>query len=128
MDYKIDCKNKARKFFMLALMPSILSQLGLTNSKHNVYITVEKMTEDGGTQFVGTGYVVSLNTGRSVMETAVTLCHELVHVKQMISGKLSQDGKWCGRDYSGVAYLGQPWELQAMAQEQIIFRRAFETL
>lgn len=113
---------------MIALMPSLLKQLGLANSKHNVYISVEKIAEDGGTQFVGSGYVITLNIGRSVMDTAVTLCHELVHVKQMIAGKLKDGNIWCGKDYTGKPYMDQPWELQAFSRQEILFRRAFETI
>ena len=134
MDYQITCKNKARKLFLLALMPSILAQLGLTHRPGNVYVVVEKTTEEGETHTAGAGcYVVLLNTGRSVVDTAVTLCHEMVHVKQFLTGKLNckknMGSTWCGKRYSrSTSYMDQPWELQAFREQEVIFRRAFDTL
>lgn len=128
MEYEINCKNKPRKYFMLALMPHILKQLNLQNSKANIYIVVEKMENDGLAINVGTGYVIALNIGRSVMDTAVTLCHELVHIKQMITGKLGNDNSWCGKPCAHLPYMKQPWELQAFAKQEILFRNAFEKI
>lgn len=127
MDIKIDCKDKARKFFILALLPSILEQLNLTNCNKSLYIVVEKQQEEAQAADTGFGYVVSINTGLDVKTVATALCHELVHVKQMATGKL-KGNHWCGKDYSGAEYMDLPWEIQAFAKQEILYRRAFATL
>jgi hypothetical protein len=127
MEIKIDCKDKARKFFIAALLPSILAQLKLTHCNKSLYIVVEKQEEEALAIDTGFGYVVSINTGLDVKTVATALCHEMVHVKQMITGKL-QGNHWCGKDHSKTDYLSLPWEVQAFAQQEIIYRRAFATL
>ena len=49
-------------------------------------------------------------------QTAVRFCHE---VPNMLRWK----GKFYGR---GVAYLQQPWEIDAFAKQELIFRRAID--
>jgi hypothetical protein len=58
------------------------------------------------------------------------LAHELVHVRQLAKGvlKITPRGRtWQGRFYSKkTPYLQQPWEIQAFAQQEIVFRRAID--
>lgn len=67
---------------------------------------------------------------RSMMNLGITLGHEMTHVKQLASGILVE-GKnhytWCGKRYKkNTPYLDQPWELQAYAKQEVLFRRAIE--
>ena len=57
-----------------------------------------------------------------------TLAHEMVHVRQLAKGLLrAKNGKkwWRGKLYSNrVKYTDMPWEQDALARQEIIFRRA----
>jgi hypothetical protein len=59
----------------------------------------------------------------------VTLAHELTHVAQFAKGILqitAKGLKWKGQLHSKTQYLDQPWEIQAYARQEIVFRRAIE--
>lgn len=133
MEIKIDCDNAEHRFFMLALMPHILEQLKLTNCNKVLYIVVEKQESEAefadvaGAMDTGFGYVVTLSSELHVKDLAVTLCHEMVHVKQMITGKL-KGNRWCGVDHSTTPYEYQPWEVQAFQMQELIYLRAFTKL
>ena len=64
-----------------------------------------------------------------------TLCHEMVHIMQWVRGllkdkmypkKLGYRVLWKGKSYKGVPYSKQPWERQAHAMENKLFKK-FET-
>ena len=64
-----------------------------------------------------------------------TVCHEMVHVMQWVKGllkdrvyprKLGYRILWKGKSYKGVPYSKQPWEIQAHAMENKLFKK-FET-
>lgn len=139
MEFDVDASNiKARKF-IAHIMPSIIDQLGLTNSRRAVLVKVTKDIPDGleGSALnieVADCYLVLLRaparyTMKSVVALATTLAHEMVHVRQLAKGMLryaNNDTKyWMGKRYTKkVAYLDQPWELDAMARQEIVVRRA----
>jgi predicted metal-dependent phosphotriesterase family hydrolase len=63
-------------------------------------------------------------------DLGLTLAHEMVHVRQMSKGILqivNGINYWCGKRYTKkTKYLEQPWELDAFARQEIIFRKAIE--
>jgi hypothetical protein len=71
-----------------------------------------------------------LKPKRNRLELGVTLAHELVHVRQLAKGilKITPRGKkWRGKFYSrSTPYLDQPWEQEAFARQEIVFRRAID--
>ena len=141
MEYKIEAGNKGCGKFLTTLMPSILEQLKLINSKRAVLV---KVTDDIPSGMTGATYDIAVAdcylilikkpkrlSKTKLIEMAVTLSHEMVHVKQLAKGQMKYRNKgariWMGKRYSAkVPYLDQPWELQALAQQEIITRRAFE--
>jgi hypothetical protein len=69
-------------------------------------------------------YLISINSKNGLKEQLSTLAHECVHLKQYVLGELSQrmdfSGRrvshirtWKGREYRRIAYLKQPWEIEA---------------
>lgn len=55
------------------------------------------------------------------------IAHEMVHVQQLISGRLvhrqSKRGSrflWKGEDLTHLAYHRRPWELEAMSKEMVL--------
>jgi hypothetical protein len=109
----------------------MIKQLKLENSRKSVLVIVEETDRLGATIAIDPidSYLIILKP-QSLMSLGTTLGHEMTHVKQMATGLL-REGKnhtmWCGKRYKkNTPYLEQPWELQAFAKQEILFRRAIE--
>ena len=135
MEFKIEATKRTRKFIE-AILPSMISQLKLENSKKVVVIRVANECgegNDGITVNIGfdIGYVVVLRPRRNLKDLGLTLAHEMVHVKQMAKGTLKTRNTgsyiWAGKRYSKkTEYLSMPWEIEAFSKQELILRRAFE--
>ena len=140
MEYAVEGSANARKY-LNALMPSMIKQLGLENSSKAVLVKVsDECPGEGFTIDVefADAYLVMIKPRRlsgckvtvGHKELALTLAHELVHVKQMAKGQLKpvKNGHtWMGKRYSNkTAYLSLPWEVEAFSRQEIIMRRALE--
>jgi hypothetical protein len=131
MQYVVEAKNVEHKKWVEALLPSMIKQLGLTNSRKTVLITVEKCEGLGATYPLDPvdSYVVAISPGK-LKDIGLTLAHEMVHVRQMAKGILkTHNGTsfWKGKKYTKrTKYLDQPWEQDAFARQEIVFRRAIE--
>ena len=132
MEYYIEAGPKAKKFIE-SLLPSMFSQLKLTRSRKLLHIKLDNDIDNAGECIPFDGlntYLIVLKPKRDLYALGVTLAHELTHVAQFAKGvlKVAPKGKiWNGKFYGrGVAYLQQPWEVQAFAKQEIIFRRAID--
>jgi hypothetical protein len=131
MEYVVESKNLKHKKWIEALLPSMIKQLGLVNSRKTVLITVESCEDQGATYPLDLidSYVVVIKPG-TLKDIGITLAHEMAHVRQMAKGILRiVDGKnfWKGKRYTKrTKYLDQPWEQDAFARQEIVFRRAIE--
>jgi hypothetical protein len=132
MEHYIEAGPKTKKFIE-SLLPSMLSQLKLTRSRKFLHIKIDKDLENSGECIPLNGlntYLVVLKPKRDLCNLGITLAHELTHVAQFAKGTLqvAPKGKiWNGKFYGRrVAYLQQPWEIQAFAKQEIIFRRAID--
>lgn len=133
MELHVEAGPKTKRYIE-ALVPSMLTQLGLDKNRKLLMIKMDSELEEMGTTIPMTGidtYLVVLKPTRNLYALGVTLAHELVHVRQMAKGilQIMPKGrrKWKGKSYGrDVAYLQQPWELDAFARQEIVFRRAIE--
>jgi hypothetical protein len=132
MEYHIEAGAKTRRYIE-AVLPSMLAQLGLNRSRKLLMIKVDPELEELGTTVPLAGIdtmLVVLKPNRNWANLGVTLAHELTHVAQFAKGHLKPTPKgrlWRGKFYSNKhPYLEQPWEIQAFAQQELIFRRAIE--
>jgi hypothetical protein len=132
MEFHVEAGPKTRRFIE-AVLPSMLTQLGLNSSRKFLMIKVDRELTDHGTTVPITGIdtvLVVLKPKRNRLELGVTLAHELVHVRQLAKGilKITPRGKkWRGKFYSRrTPYLDQPWEQEAFARQEIVFRRAID--
>jgi hypothetical protein len=132
MEYHVTAGRKTKRFIE-SLLPSMLTQLKLVNSRQHLQIIVDRDNEHSGQTIPLKGVdtiLVVLTPTRNLVELGVTLAHELVHVAQFAKGTLTLTPKgkrWRGRFYgSSVAYLQQPWEIDAFSKQELIFRRAIE--
>ena len=132
MEFVVKTRSKKTKKFINTIMPSLIKQLGLTNSRKFVLIEICRLDGDKGltTPLPGLdSYVIALHPAKWE-ELGVTLAHEMVHVKQLAKGTLKACGGtkwWCGKKYGkGTKYLDMPWEIDAFARQELLFRRALE--
>lgn len=134
MEFKVE-GSKRNKKFVEALLPSMLNQLNLENSKRVLLIRVadECGENQGATMDLGKnlGIVVIVKPRKNLKDVGLTLAHEMVHVKQLAKGTLKtrKTGTyiWAGKRYSKkTEYLNMPWEIEAFSRQELILRRAFE--
>jgi hypothetical protein len=141
MEYLVEATNPKVSQFLNSLMPSMIGQLGLSRSRRAVLIKVTDEIEEGmqGATLnidIADCYLVLIKrpkrlTKASLLEMGTTLAHEMVHVRQLAKGQMkflpNQNRIWMGKRYSNrTHYLEQPWELDAFARQEIVFRKAIE--
>ena len=141
MEHLVEATNPNVSKFLYSLMPSMITQLGLTRSRRAVLIKVTDEIEEGmqGATLnieIADCYLVLIKqpkrvTKASLLEMGTTLAHEMVHVRQLAKGQMkflpNQARIWMGKRYNKrTHYLDQPWELDAFARQEIVFRKAIE--
>ena len=141
MEYAVEAGNLKCRKFLASVMPSMITQLGLDNSKKAVLVKVTDDVEPGmhgATLYIEVAecYLVLLRkpkrlTADALINMSTTLAHEMVHVRQLAKGQMkfakNQSRIWMGKLYTKkTKYLDQPWELDAFARQEIIARRAIE--
>jgi len=141
MEYLVEATTLNVSKFLDSLMPSMIEQLGLARSRRAVLVKVTDEIEDGmqGATLnieIADCYLVLIKqpkriTKASLLEMGTTLAHEMVHVRQLAKGQMkflpNQSRIWMGKRYSKKThYLDQPWELDAFARQEIVFRKAIE--
>jgi hypothetical protein len=137
MEYLVKAKNEHARKFINSLMPSMIDQLGLTRSRRAVLVKVTDEIDEGmqGATLdirVADCYLVLIKkpkrvTKAKLLDMGTTLAHEMVHVRQLAKGQMkflpNQARVWMGKRYSKKThYLDQPWELDAFARQEILFR------
>ena len=132
MEYHVEAGAKTRQYIE-SVLPSMMAQLGLDRSRKLLVIKVDQDLDHQGTTIPLTGidtFLVVLKPTKNWVNLGVTLAHELTHVAQFAKGLLKPTAKgrtWKGKFYKADhPYLDQPWEIQAFARQEIIFRRAIE--
>jgi hypothetical protein len=141
MEYLVESSNLKSRKFLDALMPSMIDQLALTNSRRAVLVSITNDLEDGmegatmNMEFADC-YLLLIKqpkrmTKATLLNMAGTLAHEMVHVRQLAKGMMkfgtNQSRIWMGKRYTKkTKYLDQPWELDAFAKQEIILRRAID--
>jgi hypothetical protein len=132
MEYHIEAGPKTRRYIE-SMLPSMMAQLGLSRSRRLLMIKVDQDLKVLGTTVPMVGidtFLVVLKPTRNLVNLGITLAHELTHVAQFANGSLqvtAKGKKWKGKFYpTAHPYLDQPWEVQAFARQEIVFRRAIE--
>ena len=133
MIFEIDSCNSRKRKFLESIIPSFINQLKLDNSKKSVLVTLQPDCRDSGitTEIPGIGYFIVINSKMTLLQTALTLAHEMIHVYQFAKGilKTNKNGNkiWAGKHFSyKTSYLDMPWEIQAYSRQELILRRALE--
>ena len=86
-----------------------------------VDITIQSLPNDGNCLMTNSRreYDIQLDKNLKLNELIITLCHELVHVKQYVRKEIGPDyNKYIEEEYSSVAYHDLPWEKEAFGLEK----------
>ncbi|MGA1713129.1 MAG: hypothetical protein ACO4CS_17740 [bacterium] len=138
MELLVTCKNRQTRRFLEKITREISKMLGISNMKPALWVSVE--ANSNGTEgscidmrSVSDTMVVTLRTGLSQERMGIALAHELVHVRQYVRGFLKAAPRganvWMGKKFPAkTPYLYQPWEVQAFEKQELLFRRALDTL
>lgn len=131
MEYVVEGRSKKKTKFIEAIMPSMLRQLNLTNSRKALVVRLENDCEGMGFTIPFDpldSYIVVIKPTMTIKDIGLTLAHEMVHVRQMAKGMLKTVNGvkyWRGQRYTKrTKYLDQPWEQDAFARQELIFRKA----
>lgn len=142
MEYKIEA-SKIVSRVIESVIQSIFDQCKLTKSKSAILIKVTSdmpSDSDGLVSYIEEAdcYLVLVKSPKSFttanMKNMLTiLAHEMVHVKQYALGimKITPSGHtiWNGKTYrKNINYLQSPWEIDAFSRQELITRRALESV
>lgn len=135
MEYIIEARSQRTKKFIDMILRSMIKQLRLKNSRKVLFVKVSRADidddNDGQTCYIsGVDGIVIIIKPQSFEKMGITLAHEMVHAKQMASGKLKTINGvnyWCGKRYTRkTKYLNKPWEIEAFSKQELLFRRSIE--
>jgi hypothetical protein len=136
MEFAVETRSKRTKEFLEHMIPEMIDQLGLARYNKALLVRVEKDVDGENSEGITVALpginaiVVALRSTRDFAKLGATIAHEMVHVKQIASGKLKTTNRkivWNGKSYkSSTPYLSRPWEVEAFQKQEIIFRRAIE--
>ncbi len=131
MQFAVQSRSKQAKEFIERILPSMIKQLNLQQSKKLLFVKIVRDIDDNDgctSQISNLGAIVILLKSQGLEKLGVTLAHEMVHVKQLAKGTLKTVkgiSYWKGKKYSKrTKYLDQPWEIEAFSKQELVFRRA----
>ena len=132
MNFYVEAGAKTKQYIE-SLLPRMITQLKLDRSRQHLQVIVDGDNEHSGQTIPLKGVdtiLVVIKPTRNLVELGITLAHEITHVAQFAKGTLTltpRGKRWKGRLYkNNHPYLDQPWEIQAFARQEIVFRRAIE--
>jgi hypothetical protein len=132
METNITCKNPARRVMLELITPKVIDMLNIRSNKTLNIAVTPYCPSEGTADIFENEYIILLPIKTSIKDLGIALCHELVHIKQMVTGKLYRNSAgtvWCGRQYTdSTDYLYTPWEIQAFNMQELVFRRVIEGL
>ena len=70
-------------------------------------------------------YFIEVNRKQSLEDLCVTICHEMVHVKQYVRKELYSEVNFYK---SREEYLNLPWEKEAYEKQEVLFSKWKNTL
>ena len=140
MEYDIGMRRGDKKDFVEACIKFYIKELKLEKSRYTLLVgTHTKYLQEegfnGGVIQYGLKQLAIMLSGRLQLDQlAITIAHEMVHIKQFAKGRLGNyiDEKskkmittWLGKPMD-LAYYNRPWEHEAWRQERELAYRLFD--
>lgn len=101
---------------------TIAENEGYLDKFSNEYVSLEALT-------VGTAMKDAYNMFfRRRNPSPVVVCHEMIHLRQMVEGRLGMDARtgkafWDGKVYDNKTdYFERPWEIEAFAEQDELLK------
>ena len=69
-------------------------------------------------------YEIEVNKNQSLEDFCVTICHEMVHIKQYVRKELFSDVIFYK---TREEYLNLPWEVEAYEKQEILYKKWLST-
>jgi hypothetical protein len=136
MEFAVEARSPRAKEFLEHMIPEMIEQLGLARYNKALLVRVERKVDEENSDGVTVplpglnAIVVAVRSTRDLTKLGATVAHEMVHVKQIASGKLKtvkSKIQWNGKLFkASTPYLSRPWEVEAFQRQELIFRRAIE--
>ena len=133
MRFEVQGYNSKNKRAVEHLLPLVIDELKLNKSSKWVLVYLTRDFKQSGltTPIPGVGgFFVTLKSNSRPKDLLISLCHEMMHVKQMASGLLvpTKGGNlWAKKFYKkDTPYLDRPWEIQAFQMQELVLRRVLE--
>ena len=91
-----------------------------------IEINIRKMNGYEGTCIDGDEreYFIDVNREQPLVDLCVTLCHEMVHVKQYVRKELFSEVNFYK---TREEYLNLPWEVEAYEKQEILYKKWLST-
>ena len=99
--------------------------LQITNFDLNITVKKLKKYEGYCSQIGKRSFEVVLNK-KCKDDLRLILSHEMVHVEQYLTGKLVNLGyatEWQGVEYTDIAYINAPWEIDANGRMYSLYQQ-----
>ena len=136
MQVVLDMRKSDRKEMIEGCINLFIRELKLEKSKSTLFVFSKKNfeTETGAAGMVypyAKGLITMDLDSRMGMDKLIqTIAHEMVHVKQIVRGQLSYEGKkifWKGKRYypKRMSYYDHPWEIDAWRNEKVLASRVW---
>lgn len=122
MQIDIQIRKSAKREFVSEIIRLLHDHLNLQRSKKTLLVKTHVGFSKDNNGSLGAAcwgrdtIEIALDSRLRPADIILTLTHEMIHVKQMATGKLSYRGTtpmWNGRDASHYSYANSPWEQQA---------------
>jgi hypothetical protein len=140
MNTEILLRNSGKRAFLEAATALFIKELKLEKFKHKLLISTKKnlIAEEGArgmaSKLPDNTLVVILDSRLDIEKMVETLAHEMVHIKQLASGKLQWKyirGKetpfWLGKKVV-ASYYNRPWEIQAWSQQMVLANKLWAVI
>ena len=121
-----------------AIVKLAIADLKLEDSTYSLTILFQKDLHTdldcyGMVSHIKKDIVMALEPSAEIEDLMETLCHEMVHVKQIAKGqmRLVKDSEaviWLGKEHTGEIYYDLPWEIEAMAKSERMYRKFTDLL
>lgn len=140
--FKINNATKEQKIAVKEIVPWVLNYLLGKKLTKNIELTIKFKKIRNKERVEGTStwednnhkpreFTIEIDKEMSLESIIITLCHELVHIKQMATGEMKDlfrgkyDLLWRGSKISTknmkIPYWDWPWEIEAFGREEGLY-------
>ncbi len=137
MEIVFDMRKSDRQELIEACIHLFAQELKIDNKKFNLLVFANKEIRNVhnahgmAIPLVKGCFALGLDPRMKFERLVETLAHEMVHIKQFVTGQIEQKGRstyWKGKKIikSKVSYYDLPWEIDAWSKEKVLAAKVFK--